>query len=443
MKRLVAGILAATMLASTAACSSGNTNTESTAPASSTAAATSDVTLRIAWWGSQTRHDATLKVLDMYTKKTGVKFQTEYMPFDGYFTKLNTLVASNDMYDIFQLGGNFPTYIDQIEPLDSYVADGTIDTTDTNKGYLESTQYNGKQYGISLGINSYGIAYDPEMFQKAGLKEPSTNWTWEEFEKDCMTIHEKLNIYGSSKIEDFFAGGTMAVPQFNLKESFFKADGTGLNYTDDSPIASYLAMKQRLVKAGAYPDPGAISEIKDIEGDYLATGDAAMTWVASNQFVALSKAAGRPLKLATVPRIKADGPSGISLQSSQMFAISKSCKEKTEAAKFLNYFVNDIQANEVLLGERGIPIMSKVRDDVKSKISDNDKQVYNFIDTVGEIADSPVILDPKAQPEIKDLYMRLENQVVSGKLSPEDAAKQLRSGAEDIFKKGASASSSN
>jgi hypothetical protein len=69
MKRLVAGILAATMLASTAACSSGNTNTESTAPASSTAAATSDVTLRIAWWGSQTRHDATLKVLDMYTKK--------------------------------------------------------------------------------------------------------------------------------------------------------------------------------------------------------------------------------------------------------------------------------------------------------------------------------------------------------------------------------------
>ena len=30
--------------------------------------------LRIMWWGSQTRHDRTLAVLDMYTKKTGVKF---------------------------------------------------------------------------------------------------------------------------------------------------------------------------------------------------------------------------------------------------------------------------------------------------------------------------------------------------------------------------------
>ena len=53
------------------------------------------------------------------------------------------------------------------------------------------------------------------------------------------------------------------------------------------PLADYFAMIQELTEAGAYPDAGAIKEIKDIENDYLVTGDAAMTWVASNQINSL------------------------------------------------------------------------------------------------------------------------------------------------------------
>jgi len=437
MKRRIASIISAVMIMSLTACSGGG-GKSAAAPSTSPGAASGSgtgTTLRIAWWGSQARHDATLKVLDMYSSKANVKFESEFMPFDGYFTKLNTLVASNDVYDVYQLGGNFPTYLDQLEPLDDYIKKGLIDVTNTTKSMLETTQFNGKQYGISLGTNTYGMAYDPEMFKKAGLSEPTDNWTWSEFKSDSLAIKQKLGKFGSSKIEDFFAGGTMSVPQYDKNQSFFTKERNGLNYKDDKYISNYLQMKYDLVKAGAYPDPGQIAEIKDIEGDYIVTGDAAMTWVASNQFIALSKAAGRNLKLVAVPRQTKDGPSGVAMQSSQMFGVYSGSKHKEDAAKFISYFVNDVDANNVLKGERGVPIMSNVRKALEASQSDSEKAVYEFVDRMGKIADSPVILDPKEQPEIKDLYTRLQEQVIFGQISADEAAKQLRSGAEQIFAK--------
>lgn len=383
------------------------------------------VTLRIAWWGSQTRHDRTLKVLDLYTAKTGVQFEAEYMPFDGYFTKLNTLIASNDEYDLMQLGGNFPTYLDHLEPLDSYIRSGIIDVSGTTAANLATTALNGVQYGISNGINTYGIAYDPALFAKAGVPEPTVNWTWKDYENACMTIHEKLGIFGSSKFEDFFLACTMGVPQNDLSQGFFTPDGKSLNFTDASSISTYLEMKKRLVQAGAYPNAGLINEIKDIEGDYLVTGEAAMTWVATNQFAALSKAAGRELKIATVPRMKANGSVGVAMQSSQMFAISKNSKHKKEAAKFLNFFTFNTEANKILGGERGIPIDKNCRAAVLESASEDQKKVYQFVDLMSEISDTPVILDSVAQPEIKDLYYRLQTQVCNGDISSADATTQF------------------
>lgn len=141
------------------------------------------ITLRMAWWGSQARHDGTVKVIELYeSQNENVDIQYEFFDFDGYFTKLNTLVASDSVWDVFQLGGNYPSYIDNIHMLNDFIDDGTIDVSDTTEQYLNTTNADGDQVGISLGVNSYGIAYDPQMFADAGVEEPADNWTWEDFE---------------------------------------------------------------------------------------------------------------------------------------------------------------------------------------------------------------------------------------------------------------------
>ena len=48
----------------------------------------------------------------MYEEQNpNVQIEAEFYDFDSYFTKLDTLVAADDVWDIFQMGGNFPENI--------------------------------------------------------------------------------------------------------------------------------------------------------------------------------------------------------------------------------------------------------------------------------------------------------------------------------------------
>lgn len=425
-KKVTALFLSGLMTLTLAACT-GN-NTVSNDAQSQTTNTENQIILRMAWWGSQTRHDATNQVIKLYeSKHPNVKIEAEFYDFDSYFTKLDTLVAADDVWDIFQLGGNFPKYINNIEPLDGYVKSGTIDTSDTTDNFLATTRdNNGSLVGISIGTNTYGIAYDPELFQEAGLLEPTDGWTWDDWKQDCLTIKEKLGIYGSSKMDHFIAGVTMRASQTKKDANFFKNTNDGIESEDPAPFADYLKMIKELTDSGAYPDAGAIKEIKDIEGDYLVTGDAAMTWVSSNQVASIVKASGREIKIAPVPRLTKNGPYGMGIQSSQQLCISKNSKAKEEAAKFIDYFVNDIEANQILNGERGVPIMSKVRNAVVSQADESNKIIYDFVDQVGSFPkENCNVISPDPKAEIEDQYKLLVEKVQYGDVTPKEAAQQL------------------
>ena len=185
-------------------------------------------------------------------------------------------------------------------------------------------------------------------------------------------------------------------------------------------------MRKELVDLGAYPDPGAAAEVSDIEGDFIVSGEAAMTWVATNQFPTLVDAAGRELKLASVPRRDHDDPFGLTLNSSQMFSIPTNSEHKEEAAKFINFFLNDDGANKILQGERGVPIMSVARDAVEVDASDAMVEVLDYIDYVGDNANPDLnnIENPNT-PEIISQYELLLDQVIYDEITPEEAAQQI------------------
>lgn len=440
MKKAFAILMACILATSLFAC--GTTPTETTAATTAAVAATTaaaettaattaapqPVTLRMAWWGSQTRHDITQQAIDLYkTRNPNITIEAEFYDFEGYFNKLNTLVASNDVWDIFQLGGNFPTYIDKIVPLDDFIKSGVVDVSNTTDMFLKTTQDNGKQIGLSNGVNTYGIAYDPAMFASAGVAEPTDNWTWDDWKQACLTIHEKLGIYGSSKMDDFIGGASMGISQEGYDLNFFAPTNDKLGFTDPNMLVSYFQIRKDLVDAGAYPDPGAIAEIKDIEGDFLVTGEAAMTWVASNQMPTIAKAANREIKLAVAPRKKADGPSGMTIQSSQMLCVSADSKNPTEAAAFISYFQNDEEANTFLNGERGVPIMANVRNKLIASADASRKIMYDYVDKVGSFktGDKVNVISPKEKTEIEDQYKLLMDKVVFGDITPEAAAKEF------------------
>lgn len=394
------------------------------------------VTLRMAWWGSQKRHDITVQVIELYEKQNpNVTIEYEFYDFDGYITNLNTLVAANDVWDLFQLGGNFPTYLDKIMPINEYIKSGVIDISNTTEAFLQTTQFEDMQLSLASGVNTYGIAYDPQMFKDAGVSEPTQNWTWADFEAAAMTIHEKLGIFGSSIMSDFIAGASMGVSQEGLDYNFFASSNDKLGFDDPMMLEDYFSMRKRLVDAGAYPDPGAAAEVSDIESDFLVTGEAAMTWVAANQMPTLAEASGREIKIAPVPRKEANGPSGMTIQSSQMFCISKESKYPEEAAKFLNFFINSVEANEILRAERGIPIISTVRTALEKDLTQAQKDMYNYVDLVGSFETGKInVISPSQQAEIEDYYKILLAQVIYDEKTASEAAQEIYDFATNKFK---------
>jgi multiple sugar transport system substrate-binding protein len=383
------------------------------------------VVLRMAWWGSQARHDKTIAVIEMYEEQNPhVDIQYEFLDFDGYFTKLNTLVASNDCWDIMQMGGNFPAYLSKVLPLNDLIEDGIIDTSNTTDAFLKTTRYNTIQVGVSNGVNTYGVAYDPALFAEAGIPEPQEGWTWDEYAEICNAFKDKLGIYGSSKFDDFAAGCGSGIPQYGFEYGFYAMTNDDLGFDDYTLLIDYIQMKADLTASGGYPDPGAIAEIKDIEGDFLVTGEAAMTWVASNQFIALSDAAGRELKMVPIPRRTKDGPAGAAIQSSQMFSISTDSQNPDEAGKFLSFFWNDEEANMILSNERGMSIFTNVLKALEPGLTSEQIKVNEFVNLIGsyEVGETNPI-SPEPSQEIQDYYKLIIEKVIYGEMTADQAAK--------------------
>lgn len=414
---------------------------EAEAPAEST---DEPITLRMAWWGSQTRHDLTVQVIEMYEKEhPNVTIEYEFFSFDDYFTKLKTLVASDQVWDIFQLGGNFPMYMDKIYPLDEYVASGVVDVSKISDAYLQITQdFDGTQLGLSNGLNSYGIAYDVDMFNDAGVALPDETWTWDDYAAAARAIHEKTGHFGTSGFasSEFIAGCSTYIGQIGElgQYSFFNLDLTGMGFDDPSMLVPYIQMRADLIKEGASPDAGAEAEVTNIENDFLVTGESGMTWVAVNQFPTIydiCKEEGRTLGLAPLPRVTSDGPSGAVIQSSQMLCVSQDSEHKQAAAEFISWFQNSTECNDVLQGERGIPVNEDVRASLRATATEGQQIMYDFVDMVGsfEMPEKVNVLSPDGQDQVVDNYRNYIQQVVFGEITAQEAAEKTYADAQAIF----------
>ena len=103
-------------------------------------------------------------------------------------------MAANDIYDVFQMGNNFLTYQSVLYPLNEYIESGVIDMSDANELFLSSGTLDGQVLGIPLGVNAVCLVYDPEMFEAAGVPEPTINWTWDDYMRSWGFIIAALRI---------------------------------------------------------------------------------------------------------------------------------------------------------------------------------------------------------------------------------------------------------
>ena len=71
--------------------------------AESEAAAGEKVELRVAWWGSQDRHDRTIKAIELFEQMhPEIDVVYEFSGWDDHWTKMATQAAGNNLPDVMQ-----------------------------------------------------------------------------------------------------------------------------------------------------------------------------------------------------------------------------------------------------------------------------------------------------------------------------------------------------
>jgi pectin-derived oligosaccharide transport system substrate-binding protein len=416
---------------------------QATAPTSAPAAASGEkIELRFAWWGSQDRHDRTIKVIQMFQQQhPNISITYEFAGFQDYFTKMSTYATGGNLPDLMQQDYatiNQWTQNGLIVPLDDYVNDRTINLTDVPKTSIDGGRINGKLIALNLGNNSQSMMLDVDAFQKAGVPLPQDNWTWDDFEKAAMDIHSKLGIAaGGANLDDAQMWKSLHI---GLGQWVYTQDNKSLGYADDGPFVNYLKRLSRMQDAGAItPQQEEIANYRsgNVEALPIVKGNAAMQYLWSNQLVAAWKAAGdtRHFQLTFLPRTSPDGKAENYLKPSQFISITKDSKHPKEAAMFIDFVTNDVEANKILLGERGVPISPKIQEAIKPLLTPAQAEAQRYVSSVEKSGSPLPPPDPIVEQNLENNLFtpQVIDPVLLKQTKPEDAVAQFRKDANSLL----------
>ena len=137
------------------------------------------------------------KVIENFTKKTGIKVKWNVGSYDNYATEISALVAAGKSPDIIRLMGLQHSIISNMDPLSKTGFDFTDGIWDKN--VIDFYTVNGKKYGANLKNTLIQqptvLLYNKDTIAKYDFEDPYTlwkqgKWTWEKF-KEMLVDYNK------------------------------------------------------------------------------------------------------------------------------------------------------------------------------------------------------------------------------------------------------------
>ncbi|PYC64314.1 sugar ABC transporter substrate-binding protein [Micromonospora arborensis] len=185
MRKWIAAAMVATM-ALVAGCSS--TDSADDGP----------VTLTYGVWSQE---ETMQKLVDAFqAQNPNVKVKLQVNPWTDYWTKLQVGAQGGTAPDAFwMLGDRFQTYASnkQLLPLDDAIKQANIDLAVYPKPLVDLFTLDGKHYGLPKDFDTIGLWYNKQLFDAAGVKHPTADWTWAEVQAAAAKLTNKsAGVYG-------------------------------------------------------------------------------------------------------------------------------------------------------------------------------------------------------------------------------------------------------
>lgn len=439
-KRMMAGLMAALMTVSLAAC--GNSNSADTASTGADAngesvaqaSGTDKVTLNLCWWGNQTRNDVTKKAVDLYMEQNpNVEIKVEFTDWSGYWDKLSAMAAGGNLPDIIQMDYSYLQQYQQsgqLADLSQFIDSGVIDTGKIADSVIESGSIDGTCYALSLGSNAPMMVYDKEIVEQAGVEIPE-QLTIEELYDIGQTIYEKTGV------KTYYDGGINMMQIVARTQGSHLFDELAAGTKTASEIHFANVDKFNNAESAISPDLLAEKNPDVVETKPIIDGTTWNDFSYSNQYISIVNTAGRDLGITMYPTTQDATEQPMFLKPSQFFSIAETSQNKEEAAKFLNWFTNSVDCNNILMAERGIPVNSDVAEAIKPNVDENSQKVFDYIAEVSKIATPIDDPDPSGKGEVEAQAKTIVEDLRYGDVDASAAADEFVTTAQKILSEAA------
>ncbi|MBV7697186.1 extracellular solute-binding protein [Streptomyces sp. TRM70350] len=408
-KRLCVALAATGLLTATAACGGDSGSGDD-----------GKVTLNVSWWGEASRHKITEEAIDVFEKENpDITIKSSYSDWDAYYDQLTTKVAGGDAPDVFAI---------EIRKLGEFARNNTlanlkglVNTGDLDQKLLSSGAVDGTQYAIPTGANAFAVMANPSVFEKAGVDVPDdTSWTWEDYQ-DVSAELTKAGGDGVYGTQINFNDAFLNVFAAQRGEPLYKDGKIGVSA---GTLADWYKLSADMIKAKGSPDAALSNELgsNSIEQSLIGTNQGGMGMYWTNQLSAASTASGQEISLLQMPQEQGATSSGMFLQPTMFWAVGAQSKQQKAAGKLIDFLVNDPQAGKILGSDRGLPMNSKVLQEIKGDLPAPDQASLAYVDKVRDKLADPPSAYPDGAADIPDMLERYGQEVISGSKTPQDAA---------------------
>ena len=157
-----------------------------------------EIKLTYGFWDDAQRPAIEQQIAAFTQLHPNVSIEPQVVPWDDYWTKLQTGVAGGSSNDVFWINAaSLPVYASQgalvsIQPM---VDDGSIDAEAYPESLRSLYTFDGTVYGIPRDFDTIALFYNKGLFDAAGVEHPTADWTWD----DLRAAAEKLTTADGSQ----------------------------------------------------------------------------------------------------------------------------------------------------------------------------------------------------------------------------------------------------
>lgn len=395
-----------------------------------------EITIRIAWWGNQLRNDGTVAMLNAYMEEhPNVKIEAEFTDWSGYWDKLATQAASNNLPDIIQQDYMYIAQYHakgQLASLTEQIKAGNLNVDDVSESILATGSFDGELYALCAGVNAVGMLYNTNLAKQAGVEIP-LRLTYQ----DVMDLNAKIFAATGVRGMTPAGGGSMQMMCRDVGELYLDPKTNTIGASEATVLKYFKQIKDTIDSEWAVSvDVMQEDTTAGVENSSLSTRKSWNFYPGgSNQMAAYEAPMKDTLGMVMYPTVADATQESMYLRPSQFFSITSSSAHKEEAARIIDYFTNSERAQDILQAERGVPVSSKMAEYLRPQLKDVQQRVFAYIAEVTKVGvpfDPP---QPNGTSEVNKLLDDLTDLVRYGEISPEDAAARFLPEAQNILTK--------